>query len=282
MLIPKKAYHKKELFDILGVSEEDRKNGNWQTGYIKYKDSFYLFVNIGGTGRTGPNYDNHWEEDRLVWYGKTNARKGQPIIDEMLSGDFPVLIFTRTKDRDPFIYEGLGTRYDDMDVSPVKVWWDIELELSEEEVQVVINEVFSGPEAPDDKERKAAIIYKRSRKGQNRLKKKQLDVYESRCCVTGCSVPQVLKACHIEPHYLKGNNHSCNGLLMRADIHDLFDAGLIAIEPDTLVVHISDDLVGSEYEALEGQVLRARVDGLRPDREALSERWNKFENGIVV
>lgn len=282
MLIPKKAYHKKDLFDILGVSEEDRKNGNWQTGYIKYKDRFFVFANIGGAGRTGHDYDNHWEGDRLVWYGKTNSRIGQPIIDEMLSGYFPVLIFTRTKDRDPFVYEGSGYAYNVIDDSPVKVWWDIELEMLEEEVSVIINTVLSGPEAPDDKERKAAIIYKRSRNGQNRLKKKQLDVYDGQCCITGCGVMQVLKACHIEPHYLRGNNHSSNGLLMRADVHDLFDAGLIAIAPDTLEVHISDQLIGSEYEALDGVVVRTRNDGQRPDREALNERWGKFLRRVVV
>lgn len=276
MLIPKKAYHKKELFDILGVSEEDRRNGNWQTGYIKYKDRFFVFTNVGGAGRTGHDYDNHWEDDQLVWYGKTNARIGQTIIDEMLSGNYPVLIFTRTKDRDPFVFEGNGIVVSFEDERPVKVRWSLELEMLEEEVNVVIKKILEGPEAADDKELQMAVVLRRARKGQDRLKKKQLEVYEGQCCITGCNVTQVLKACHIEPHYLKGNNHSCNALLLRADIHDLFDLNMIAIEPGTLSVHVSPALRNTEYRAFHGAILRGRTDHKVPDNEALEERWRRF------
>lgn len=102
------------------------------------------------------------------------------------------------------------------------------------------------------------------------------------CCVTDCDVKQVLKACHIEPHYLRGNNRSSNALLLRTDIHDLFNVNLIAIEPDTLIVHVSERLWDSEYRAYHGKVLRKRVDGVTPDREALEWRWKEFFERAVV
>lgn len=65
MLIPETTYDKKDLYRLLHVPE-DKQGGEWDTGYIEYEGHFYLFVNIGTAGRSGPNYDNYWEGDRLV------------------------------------------------------------------------------------------------------------------------------------------------------------------------------------------------------------------------
>ena len=52
--------------------------------------------------------------------------------------------------------------------------------------------------------------------------------YEGKCAVTGCDVPDVLQAAHIFPYMGPETNHPSNGLL-RADIHTLFDLGLIEL-----------------------------------------------------
>lgn len=279
MLIPKNPYRKRDLFELLQVSETDQRNGNWKTGYIKYSGSYYVFVNIGGAGRTGHDYNNYWDGDKLVWYSKNGSHIGQPIIDEMLSGDVPVHIFTRIKDRDPFIYEGIGIKVsakEDEGMVSVRVVWDLGLEMTEDEVNTLIGQILDSPEAPDDKELQIAVVLRRARRGQARFKEKLLEVYEGQCCITGCGVRQVLEACHIEAHYLKGNNHSSNALLLRADIHDLFDLNMIAIEPGSLVVHVSPALKDTEYRAFHGTILRARKDHKVPDSRALEERWKRF------
>lgn len=96
----------------------------------------------------------------------------------MLSGDYPVHIFTRTHDKDDFLYEGEGSVVEFDHATPVKVLWDLELAITEQEVNEVIKELVSAEEAPDDVERKIAQLLRRSRKGQKKLKIKQLEVYE--------------------------------------------------------------------------------------------------------
>src|SRR5690242_11188901 len=93
------SYTKHDIYKILNVPVE-RQKGAWDTGYRKYEDGFYIFANIGVAGRTGHDYDNHWEEESLVWYAKTGTTIHQPIIQELLSNITTVNIFTRTYDRD--------------------------------------------------------------------------------------------------------------------------------------------------------------------------------------
>ncbi len=57
--------------------------------------------------------------------------------------------------------------------------------------------------------------------------------YEHRCVVTGCTVIAVLEAAHIRPYRRPEDNDVKNGLLLRADIHTLFDLNLLGIEPGT-------------------------------------------------
>jgi len=69
-----------------------------------------------------------------------------------------------------------------------------------------------------------------------------------------------------------------NGLLLRADIHTLFDLGEIRIAPDSLKIRLSERLRKSSYAELEGKELRVpanRHDA--PDVEALRERWRAKE-----
>ena len=111
------------------------------------------------------------------------------------------------------------------------------------------------------------------RKGQPALRRKLLNVYSNQCCISRTGPENVLQAAHIEPHFKKGNNHSTNALLLRSDIHDLFDDGLILIEPSTLIVVVHPCLDGTVYQELAGKNLLPRSDGEKPDNEKLKERW---------
>src|ERR1700722_13744752 len=46
------------------------------------------------------------------------------------------------------------------------------------------------------------------------------------------AIPWVLEAAHITPYMGASTNSLLNGLLLRADIHTLFNLGLISIDPD--------------------------------------------------
>jgi putative restriction endonuclease len=70
---------------------------------------------------------------------------------------------------------------------------------------------------------------RKARPGQAHFRSEVLRAYGRRCAVTGEGVPELLEAGHIEPYIDGRSDHLQNGICLRADLHRLFDAGLIAI-----------------------------------------------------
>jgi Domain of unknown function (DUF3427)/HNH endonuclease len=163
-----------------------------------------------------------------------------------------------------------GSLLNSKDLETTLVWYLPMLDFDDEGNRVVVIE------ASDDADNEFTFGRKRARRGQNKLKENLLSVYGGKCCVTGTAVVEILHACHITAHTISGINHSTNGLLMRSDIHELFDKQLMGIEPEKLIVRIKSKLRSTSYDKYEGQALASRTDGLRPDVEALKERWGEF------
>lgn len=83
-----------------------------------------------------------------------------------------------------------------------------------------------------------------------------------------------LEAAHIRPVREGGRHEVPNGLLLRSDIHRLFDRGYVTVTPDNhfrVSRKIKDDFDnGEEYYRLEGSELwRPRSIEDRPRRELL-------------
>ncbi|KVV40783.1 hypothetical protein WT27_12690 [Burkholderia territorii] len=73
----------------------------------------------------------------------------------------------------------------------------------------------------------------KARLGQGRYRREMLALWEYRCAVTGCDVPQVLRASHAKPWRLSSDSERLdpnNGLPLVATLDALFDAGLIAFD----------------------------------------------------
>jgi putative restriction endonuclease len=71
----------------------------------------------------------------------------------------------------------------------------------------------------------------RPRLGQGAFRVLVTDVYHRRCAITGERTLPALEAAHIRPYAEGGNHETRNGLLMRRDIHSLFDAGYVTVTP---------------------------------------------------
>lgn len=109
----------------------------------------------------------------------------------------------------------------------------------------------------DDNTRQAYA--RRVRKGQSRFRKALHTLYGSRCAFTGTSEETVLEACHIISHARTGDNSLDNGLLLRSDIHILFDENMMTLANDGMHILVHKDVTAPEYVRLSNS-----VPGLRP------------------
>lgn len=116
------------------------------------------------------------------------------------------------------------------------------------------------------------------RRGQAGFRKRLLNAYRSACAISGCEVVDILEAAHIIPYSLSGDNSVGNGLLLRSDLHTLFDLGQLAIEPKSRTVRLAEELIGTEYERYHGLLLSNGL-GVKPSIESLEWRWKLFWSG---
>jgi len=99
----------------------------------------------------------------------------------------------------------------------------------------------------------------RARLGQGAFRVLVTDAYTRRCAITGERTLPVLEAAHIQPFAESGPNVTANGLLLRSDLHKLFDSGYLSVTPD-LSVKVSRKIKeefdnGRDYYALDGRKL---------------------------
>lgn len=95
-----------------------------------------------------------------------------------------------------------------------------------------------------------------------------------RCLVSDKSYQRALQACHIQPHARDGKMQVCNGLLLEASLHDMFDAGDMAIHPDTLRVYFSRAAIEGGFGEYHGKVIGKTQIAL--SAVELMARWEGF------
>lgn len=117
-----------------------------------------------------------------------------------------------------------------------------------------------------------------ARRGQASFRDKLRQRYGERCVISGCSLVDVLEAAHIHPYREVHDQHPANGLLLRADLHTLFDLDLLGIEPESLTVSVHPCVARDGYEQLHGQRLQCQ-DRL-PSKKALALRWREFQRRL--
>ena len=117
----------------------------------------------------------------------------------------------------------------------------------------------------------------RPRLGQGGFRILVTDTYNRRCAITGERTLPALEAAHIRPYGEGGEHDARNGLLLRRDIHSLFDAGYVTMIPDArfeVSRRIKEEFEnGRHYYELHGKPIFAPVDvRRRPDPGAL--QWH--------
>lgn len=121
----------------------------------------------------------------------------------------------------------------------------------------------------------------KSRRGQPAFRKALIAAFNGQCCISGSRVLSVLEAAHIIPHNELTDYSVHNGLLLRADLHTLFDLNLVRIDSEGIVL-VDSELDGSEYQEFnEKKITNCLSDRMRSN---LAERikLKKGLDGAVV
>jgi hypothetical protein len=121
----------------------------------------------------------------------------------------------------------------------------------------------------------ALFAHLRQRRGQTAFRNGLIQRYGRLCMISGCNVLDVIEAAHIIPYAGPRSNHPENGLLLRADIHTLWDLNRLAIHPDSLCVTLDASLAMTEYSAFSLGTLKVER-AQRPSNAALQYRWQLF------
>jgi putative restriction endonuclease len=124
-------------------------------------------------------------------------------------------------------------------------------------------------------ERFGTPVLFRPRLGQGAFRLLVTDIYKRRCAITQERTLPALDAAHVRPYAEGGVHDVTNGLLLRRDLHSLFDRGYVTVTPDLrfeVSRRIKEEFEnGRDYYALHGRSVQPPDDVLRqPDRQALT------------
>ncbi|WP_371635606.1 HNH endonuclease [Streptomyces zaomyceticus] len=113
----------------------------------------------------------------------------------------------------------------------------------------------------------------RVRKGQPAFRATLLTKFGEVCAFTGTMPASVLEAAHLYSYAKNSTHHANGGLLLRRDVHRLFDLGEIAINPKTLLLDVAAGTRAYPvYDQLHGQPLTVPVDA--GHKKWLAKHWD--------
>ena len=164
-----------------------------------------------------------------------------------------------------------GKAYDLAEGEGARVWAELKRAAGRDVLQAV--GVAEATEMP----RYGEPVLVKPRLGQGIFRLAVTDAYGRACAVTTEHSLPALEAAHIKPYVDGGRHEVNNGLLLRSDIHRLFDRGYVGVTPDYRFV-VSDRLRGDysngkSYYPLNALEIRLPNEPqLLPDRDALAWR----------
>ncbi|WP_168706199.1 HNH endonuclease signature motif containing protein [Gordonia paraffinivorans] len=123
-----------------------------------------------------------------------------------------------------------------------------------------------------------AIRQVRVRVGQPAFRAELLRKFGPVCAFTGNTPPEALEACHLYSFAEVGRHEAGGGLLLRGDLHRLFDQGLLAVNVDQ-TIDVADSIKGYPlYAALHGQELKVKTSPR--ERGWLAKHWSEWRSAV--
>lgn len=191
------------------------------SGRVTYRE----FMDVFGIDR----YTSKHSMDRL---GEYSQELGEPIITALIVGS--------DSNRSSTGLDKFGVLDDEAERQKLYEYWSgADLDISDSLI-------------PDSLEIRAAKFASvETRPEQAAFRRKLFSAYSGRCVVSGCDVVRALDAAHRHGReWRKGHNNAKDGLLLRKDLHALYDSRLLRIS-DGGVIELADE-VSEHYEVFSG------------------------------
>ena len=270
-LTPGEIYSRADLRSQFDITDASINNGVFP---LKGSASIWLFV-TEEKARHQTQYLDLLEGDTLRWQGQLAGGTDHKIINHQARGQELLVFYRKSKKEHPkygFRYLGPFAYISHTGSRPTNfVLQRVSKRIEAISSDAADDDAFDPASVEDARQRTMRSIAQR--RGQRAFRQSLLSAYERKCAITECAVPDVLEASHIYPYQGPETNHVTNGLLLRADIHTLFDCGLITIDPDSLMVVTKEQLRESNYWAYNNRPLRVPEDpAQRPSATALRMR----------
>lgn len=114
------TYTREEIWSAAGMSGKQEFNFA-RTGYGRIEDNVFTFINIGFKGHAEKIFENKFDEETetLIWYGKKKSHSQQPLIRNIIDGEYNLYCFARWDNTPEFRYLGIGKVLDYKDGASV-------------------------------------------------------------------------------------------------------------------------------------------------------------------
>jgi putative restriction endonuclease len=170
----------------------------------------------------------------------------------------------------------MGKSYEMTTGTGLSLWRDITARLNAAKARTSVRAPGPATIAAQDSARFGSPVLVAPRLGQGSFRVLVTDAYRYRCAMTSERTLPVLEAAHIRPYAAGGEHSLSNGLLLRSDLHTLFDLGYMTVDPTERKIVVSDRIKsefanGREYYRLRGEKLVLPNDPLAiPSIESLT------------
>jgi hypothetical protein len=119
--------------------------------------------------------------------------------------------------------------------------------------------VLGSESIPRNEDRIRRWAMRETRPDQQEFRRKIAERDGLRCAISGCEIAEILDAAHLFPRAAGGSDDPRNGIILRADLHRLFDAGLLTLDHEGRAV-VSATVEDHEYRRFNGLVASSGAD----------------------
>ena len=113
----------------------------------------------------------------------------------------------------------------------------------------------------------------KARRGQAEFRKRLVKKYGDTCALSGPAPSDVLDAAHLYSYAERGVHNDLGGLLIRKDLHRLFDLGLITVNPKSLKINVDKTLSNYPiYQSLNGNMIAVEV--VDKTKKWIKQHWD--------